>query len=171
MVVHVFTRPTVAADRPTVLATRRTKRLGTATVEAAVVFMWIFAILLPGMFELSRAMNVAEILDDAARRGCRVAITQGKSNTDVTTAINGIMSDNGLPNATIHVYVMNQTTGVWSEANCNTAKGGDPVRVTAGIQVSDALLFWPKTLYLSSSTIESQALTMIRQYSSKDTLP
>lgn len=152
------------------LAPPRRRRSGMAVVECAAVLP-ILAILLVGMFELSRVIKVAEILDDAARRGCRIAVTPGKANADVTTVINSIMTDNGLPNATTTISVMNQTSGTWSVADCSTAKGGDPVSLKVGVRVSDALLFWPSTFYEPGSLIESQSLTMIKQYKSSDTLP
>lgn len=170
MFVHESIHPPVVPHRPQSATSRRRRRYGTATVECAAMLP-VLATLIVGMFEASRAIKVAEVLDDCARRGCRIAITPGKSNSDVTTVINNLMTDNGLPNATITISVKNQTTGTVTVADCNTAKGGDAVLVKVGIKVSDALYFWPNSYYLASNSIESQTLTMIKQYSSKDTLP
>src|SRR5437762_244658 len=45
------------------------RRAGIAAVEMAVVAPFL-ALIIMGMFELSRAVMVVELIDDAARKGC-----------------------------------------------------------------------------------------------------
>jgi Flp pilus assembly protein TadG len=104
-------------------------RTGIAAMEFAVVAP-LLAIIMLGMFELSRAMMVLVILNDAARKGCRVgALAGGQYNfasdplgntpdpaTDpysVVVQVNNILKDNNIaiidPNDSstgqINVYV------------------------------------------------------------------
>src|SRR5438128_1702420 len=61
-------------------------RGGAAAVEFAVVVP-VFFLIFFGIVEIGRAFMVRGILDNAARAGCRTGILQGKSNTDVTSAV------------------------------------------------------------------------------------
>ncbi len=137
---------------------RRSKfvRRGIAATEFAVIAPFL-GILILGMFELARGIMVKQMLNDAARRACRVAIQPQKANSDVTSEINNILSDNGIPtaDATITVQVNGAT------ANCNTAKQNDKVSVKVAIPTSDT--FWISSHWLSSSSIMSDAVTMLRQ--------
>jgi Flp pilus assembly protein TadG len=135
-------------------------------VEFAVVLAFVIVPLMLGMMELSRVMSVAQLLDNAARRGCRTAITQGKANTDVLKDVNDIVQkDNNLVALSVvtdptqpGVYIaINGATGDVTNAN-----GGDKITVKVSVATSNALLYWPKTFFFSS-IIESQFLTMMRQ--------
>jgi Flp pilus assembly protein TadG len=131
-------------------------RRGVAATEFAVLAP-ILAILILGMFELARGIMIKQMLNDAARRACRVAIQPQKANSDVTSEVNNILSDNGIPagDATITVQVNGAT------ANCNTAKQNDRVSVKVSIPTSDT--FWISAHWLSSSSIMSDSVTMLRQ--------
>ena len=59
---------------------RDSKRRGSAIVEVAVCFP-VFLIILLGIIEFGRAMSVNQLLNSAARIGCRAAILDGSTNT------------------------------------------------------------------------------------------
>jgi Flp pilus assembly protein TadG len=61
-------------------------RDGTALVETALVLPIFFMIVL-GIIEFGRAMMVAQLLNNGAREGTRVAIMPGSTNTDVQNAV------------------------------------------------------------------------------------
>ncbi len=73
--------------------TRRTKdfgknrnRRGAALVEMAACLP-IFMLTLLGIIEFGRAMSVSQLLNAAAREGCRAAILDGATETSVRTAV------------------------------------------------------------------------------------
>jgi Flp pilus assembly protein TadG len=65
---------------------KRQNRFGSATVELAVCFP-IFMVILLGIVEFGRAMSVNQMLNSAARIGCRAAILDGSTNTNVTSVV------------------------------------------------------------------------------------
>jgi len=66
-------------------------RDGTALVETALVLPIFFMIVL-GIIEFGRAMMVAQLLNNGAREGSRVAIMPGSTNTDVQNAVLNFVS-------------------------------------------------------------------------------
>ena len=62
------------------------KREGAAMVELAAVLP-VFMLTLIGIVEFGRAMSVAQLLNAAAREGCRAAIIDGSTNAEVTSLI------------------------------------------------------------------------------------
>lgn len=131
-------------------------RRGIAAVEFAVLAPFL-AILILGSFELARGIMVKQILNDAARRGCRTAIQPLKANSDVTSDVNNILTDNSISTSAATIAV--QVNGV--TANCNTAKQNDKVTVKVSIPTSST--YWISTFFLKSSTIESDSVTMLKQ--------
>jgi len=139
---------------------RRTRaagaRKGIAAVEFAVLAPCL-AVLLLGMFEMSRGIMVKEVLNDAARRACRVGVLPNKANSDVTATITNILTDNNLP--TTHVTTTIQVNGV--TVDCSTAQQSDKITVKISIPTSDT--FWISTYFLKSTSLESDSITMMRQ--------
>jgi Flp pilus assembly protein TadG len=131
-------------------------RRGIAATEFAVLAPFL-AILILGMFELARGIMVKQMLNDCARRACRVAIQPLKADSDVTTEVNNTLTDNGIPTADATIVV--QVNG--ATANCSTAKQNDKVSVKVSIPTSDT--FWISTHWLSATSITSDAVTMLRQ--------
>jgi Flp pilus assembly protein TadG len=145
-----------AASRPSRRSRSAFVRRGVAATEFAVLAPFL-AILILGMFELARGIMVKQLLNDAARRACRIAIQPLKANSDAIADVNNTMTDNGLPAADATVVI--KVNGV--VANCNTAKQNDKVSVQVSIPTSDT--FWISTHWLSSSSIVSDSVTMLRQ--------
>jgi Flp pilus assembly protein TadG len=84
---------------------RDSKRRGSAMVEVAVCFP-VFLLILLGIIEFGRAMSVNQLLNSAARIGCRAAILDGSSNTSVTSLVTShIASTLGCDAASITVEV------------------------------------------------------------------
>lgn len=114
-------------------------------------------IIVLGTFELARGIMVKQVLNDAARRGCRIGIQPLKANSDVTTGINNILTDNGFSSsiATIKIQVNGATV------DCSTAVQNDKVSVKVSIPTSST--FWISHYFLQSTEIVSDAITMLRQ--------
>jgi Flp pilus assembly protein TadG len=134
-------------------------------VEFAMVLPFLGFVIL-GMFELSQAVITKVILSDAARKGCRVGVLPGgmldSSKTgsgtySVTQNVDNILNDNGIPltNRVITVKV-NGTV-----ADPLTSKADDQISVSVQVPVSD--VFWGTSYFLPGATMESEAMTMIRQ--------
>jgi Flp pilus assembly protein TadG len=141
------------------------RRSGAATVEFALLTPFLFFLVL-GTFEVARGIMIKQLLNDAARKACRTGVLPGKSDSDITAAVNNIMSDNNLPTSDVTIVIMvgSEAGGLsgGSVANSNTARPGlDFVSVKVSIPTSK--IFWAGTLFLTSSTIESETVVMLRQ--------
>jgi Flp pilus assembly protein TadG len=68
-------------------------RSGAQAVETAVVLIWVLMFVM-GVFEYGRLMMDWNVLNNAAREGCRYALANNTSttiSTDVTTLVNSYM--------------------------------------------------------------------------------
>ena len=126
---HVPTRPRRAA----------------AVVEFAVVAPLLFALVL-GIIEFGRAMMVLELLNNAARAGCRAGVLSGSTNTDVNSAITTALTGSGVnsPSTTIDVN--------GSQADVSTAQTGDTISVTVSVG-ADAVTWLPVPQFLGGKTL------------------
>ena len=68
------------------------ERSGAALVETALVLPIFFMVVL-GIIEFGRAMMVAQLLNNGAREGARIAIMTGSTNTAVETAVLDFVED------------------------------------------------------------------------------
>ena len=129
-------------------------RCGSAAVEFAIIAP-ILALLLLGIFEVTRAVQVKNYLTDAARSSCRIAIQSGKNNQNVTDNISAILAADGVnaAYATSTILVNGQNVDV------NTAKKYDQIAVKISIPISRVT--WVPLFYFTSSQIESETLTMM----------
>jgi Flp pilus assembly protein TadG len=124
------------------ISAKRWRRAATA-VEFALVAPVAFVLIL-GLIEFGRALMVQHLLNNAARQGARVATLEGKSDTDVTTAVNAAMKTQTTTNMTTTVTV----NGV--AANSSTANPGDEIVVTVSIPVG-TFTWLPFTQFLKGS--------------------
>ncbi len=76
------------------------KRRAAAVVELAVVMPLLITLLL-GIMEYGRRFMVNQTLIQAAREGCRTAVLQGSTETDVRNRIATTMTAAGLPTYTV----------------------------------------------------------------------
>jgi Flp pilus assembly protein TadG len=134
----------------------RSRRRGIAAVEFAVLAPFMTIVVL-GTFELARGIMVKQVLNDAARRGVRIGVQPLKANSDVTTGVNNILTDNGFSSSIATITI--QVNGV--TANCNTAVQNDKISVKVSIPTSST--FWVSSYFLKQSEIVSDAVTMMRQ--------
>src|SRR5512134_4022081 len=80
-------------------------RRGAALVETALVLPIFFMVVL-GIIEFGRAMMVAQLLNNGAREGARLAIMTGSTNTEVDTAVrNFVASSVGVDPAKLTVTI------------------------------------------------------------------
>ena len=103
---------------------RDRRRLGTAAVELAVVAPFVI-ILLVGLLEVGRMVQVNEIVSNAAREGARKASTGINTYSDVQTTVANYLTNAGITNQTgltVTVYdvtqgnsgpTFNPSTAVW----------------------------------------------------------
>jgi Flp pilus assembly protein TadG len=137
-------------------AAGRPRRLGSAAVEFA-LFAPLLGMLMMGMFEMGRAMNAKEILSDAVRKAGRTGIQPNKANSDITTEVSNILSDN--QSSTSQLTVTIQVNGAAVDAS--TAVRGDMISVKASIPATQVL--WLAPFFLNSQSIESETIVMMRQ--------
>jgi Flp pilus assembly protein TadG len=133
---HVSARPTV--------------RQGAAILEFALVAPLVFLFVL-SMIELGRGLMVTHILTKAARQGCRVGIIEGKSTSDITTAVNSALTGVGISGDAVSVQV---NDGV---ADASSANAGDEITVVVTVPVSK-VTWVPVTNYLSGNLMGQYTL-------------
>jgi Flp pilus assembly protein TadG len=129
------------------------------------------ASLVVGMCELGRAVMVKDVLTNAARKGCRTGITLTKTYQNIMDDVNNILSDNKFPAASITIqvasYTGNSTTPSWGPFTTVTGsssykpKALDKVLVKVAVNATDVLWFAPT--FMSSTSIESETMIMLRQ--------
>jgi Flp pilus assembly protein TadG len=129
-------------------------RQGGAAVEFAVIAP-VLVILLLGMFEVTRAIQVKNYLTDAARSSSRVAIQPGSDNASVQNHINTVLTANGISTsyATITILVNGKVVDV------NTAVKYDQISVKIGVPIST--ITWVALSYFTSTQVESEQMVMM----------
>lgn len=182
---HLHQTPTAWLRSP---GPKPAARRGIAALELAIVSPF-FAIVLVGMFELTRVMIVKEVLDDAARKGCRSGIIPGHGVSYPTPSTTGsniyqdicdVLHDAGLDPtkailtvtvgsnaATVYsiggsygAYTVSQSSG--SGTDPLSANSGTLISVKVGIDYGD--FAWTVTrVFVASSKIESENVTMAKQ--------
>lgn len=65
---------------------KNSRRRGAVIVEMALILPIFFLVVL-GIVEFGRAMMVSNLITNSAREGCRLAILDGTTNTQVETAV------------------------------------------------------------------------------------
>lgn len=140
-------------------------RPGLAVVEFAFIApLLVFLIL--GLIEVSRAIQVRQVLGDAARAACRRGIISGYTNDTISQNAKDILddyldvntNDNVKPsaNATITILVNNSST-----TDVSASKKGDVITVKVSIAASNVT--WVTPRFITGSTNIIQTVTMIRQ--------
>jgi Flp pilus assembly protein TadG len=126
---------------------QRFHRIGAHLVEFALVipifFLFIFALV-----EIGRAMMVSSLVVNAARTGCRVGIVPGKSSSDVTAAVDGMLTGQGISG---HSTVV-QVNG--SNGDPSTAQTNDAISVVVTVPASSTS--WLPSLTFVKGNITGQ---------------
>ena len=80
------------------------RRRGAAIVEAALVLPIFFMVIL-GIVEFGRAFMVTQMVQNAAREGCRRAITGGYSNASIISEVKSDLTAAGISSADVTVTI------------------------------------------------------------------
>ncbi len=108
-------------------------RCAAATVEFAFVAP-IFFIMVLGLIEIGRACMVTELLNEAARRGCRAGVIEGTNSTAIQTAATNYLSGVGINGESANVYVNDTPAGT---TNVATMPAYTEITVVVTVPVSD----------------------------------
>ena len=116
---------------------RDSTRRGSAMVEVAVCFP-VFLLILLGIIEFGRAMSVNQLLNSAARIGCRAAILDGSTNTSVTGLVTSHVTSTlgcSAANITVELNVTDGNTGTVL-ADVSAATTGDVIQLDVRVPFS-----------------------------------
>src|SRR5262245_28486384 len=136
---------------------------GAAAVEFALVAPVLLLIVF-GMIDLGRSIMVLDLLNHAARIGCRVGVLPGNGNTEITNAVNTSLASAGISGARAPtIEVQPQGSSTWtSPGNAGTAMSGDAIRVTVSVpynKVTWLAFNW----FVGSNTILSSSVVMSKE--------
>lgn len=159
--------------RQTPRPTKARHRQGIAASEFAILAPFLFFLVM-GIFEMSRAIMIKEILSNAARKGCSKGIIAGKTYSDITTEVNDIMTDMGINTSQVTTTIQVATysgsgtnnTPTWGTAATVTSSTFSPsacdqISVKVSVPVTSVLWFTP--VFMPSSSVESETIVMLRQ--------
>jgi Flp pilus assembly protein TadG len=121
-----------------------TSRRGAAMVDTALVVP-VFLFFVYGMIETSRLGLTAQLVTDAAREGCRVAVIDGMTQSNVDTMVQEVLNSGG-----ITTYTSAITPGF------STLKLGNKVTLNISVNYSDVSWLAPPP-YFGSTTICASA--------------
>ncbi len=125
---------------------RRGGRKGAAIVEMAFLLP-VFATLVFAMLEATRMCMVAHLLTNAAREGCRVAVSNGKKWTDVTARVT----------ATLQVSHLDSVVTITPTSSAvENTRLGDPISVTLSVPFSQ-VSWLSSPFFYRSTTISATA--------------
>jgi Flp pilus assembly protein TadG len=120
------------------------RRHAAAAVEFAVVAP-IFLIMITGIMELGRAIQVRQLVTNASREGARIGgYDTTTSASTVTTAVNSYLSNVGISGATTTV----------SPNPPSLASDGQSISVTVSIPFNN-VSYLPSPLYLGGQTLQA----------------
>jgi Flp pilus assembly protein TadG len=111
----------------------------------------VLVTLLLGMIEAARLGMVAQLLTTAAREGCRVAVLDGMTQTDVQDRINAVLGGSGISVGTV-------TPTCPSPYTWTSAPGGTAITVSLGVPFSQVT--WLKVPGFFGGVTISAAATM-----------
>jgi Flp pilus assembly protein TadG len=112
---------------------RHARRSGTATVEFALVMMFLLPPMVIGLIEVGRMVEVQQILSNAAREGARHASTAQYTNNQCRDLVKAYLLAANIPitNATVYVSDLGSTTTLGTPPfNSTAAQAGDQGDVT-----------------------------------------
>lgn len=125
----------------------RAGRRGASAVEMALVAPVLITLLL-GLIEAARLGMVAQLLTTAAREGCRVAVLDGMTQSDVQTRVDDVLAGSGISVGTVTPTC---TSSTWT-----SAPSGTPITVSLSVPYNQ--VSWLKISgYFSGATISASA--------------
>jgi Flp pilus assembly protein TadG len=108
-------------------------RSGATTVEFAFVAP-IFFMMVLGLIEIGRACMVTELLNEAARRGCRAGVIEGTGTTAIQNAATNFLTSVGINGESASVYVNDQLAG---STNVSSMPAYTEITVVVSVPVGD----------------------------------
>lgn len=109
---------------------KKVKRKGVVTIEAALVFP-ILLLLTFGLIEYGWLFLRMETITNAARRGARIAATPDSTNAEVQAGVSEIMSDAGLASVDYQLTI--------SPGDVSGVERGDVITVTVSVPDYDSI--------------------------------
>lgn len=122
----------------------RRRRSGAAAVEMALLLP-VFFTLTFAQIETARMGQVTQLLSVAARQGVRVAVVPGKTQADVQTAVNNVLSGTG-----VSVGTVTPSPSTWQ-----TDAGG--TQITVSVSVPYSQVSWTTPMFFGSTTLRASA--------------
>jgi Flp pilus assembly protein TadG len=111
--------------------TKRSRlRRAAAAVEFAVVAPVLFCLVL-GIVEVGRGLMVIQLLNNAARAGCRTGVVEGRATSDINATVTSILTAQGITTEGVTVQVND------GSADASTAQSGDEITVKVSIPTSN----------------------------------
>jgi Flp pilus assembly protein TadG len=124
------------------------ERSGTSAVELAMVSPLVIAMIM-GQLESSRLGMVSQLITSAAREGCRVAVLEGATLSEVQTRITASLAGSGISVGSVTPTCPSPHT--WSSA----PKG---IPITVSLSVPYSQVSWLGTpFFLSGATVKASA--------------
>jgi Flp pilus assembly protein TadG len=123
----------------------RRRRSGAAAVELAFMLP-VFCTLTFAQLETARMGMVTQMLTIAARDGARVAVINGKTQTDVQTEVNRVLNGTG-----ISVGTVTPSPSTWM-----TDPGGTPITLSVTVPYSQVSWLSP-SMYFGSTILSASA--------------
>ena len=111
----------------------------------------VFLALVMGLIEAARLGMVAQLVTTAAREGCRVAVINGSTETDVQNRINTVLSGSGISVGTVTPTA--PSPYIWT-----TAPGG--TALTVSLSVAYSQVSWLKISWFFKAATISASATM-----------
>jgi Flp pilus assembly protein TadG len=141
-------------------------RSAVAAVEMGFVVP-VLALLMLGMFELSRGVMVRQILTGAARKGCRTGILHQYGNSNIINDVIDVMRDNGFNSSLFNPPTVGAINITVTDPNGNplpdalNAPSGSTVSVQVVIPTTS--VNWVSYYFLTQSMVESDVVVMMKQ--------
>ena len=132
-------------------------RRAAAATELALIAP-VLAGMLVGIFELGRGVMVKQMLTDAARMGCETGTLPLTASSAITSDVNGVLTANGISSGAATITILVNGTA----SDTLLAKQNDKISVKVAISVSQ-VAWTTKFLFLTSGTIESETVVMLRR--------
>lgn len=153
-------------------ASARRMRSAVAAVEMALVVP-VLALMMMGMFELSRGVQVRQILTGAARKGCRTGIVQAFGNSDIINDATDVMRDNGFNSSLFNpnpssgsgaVGAINITvTDPYGNSLTDAMNAPSGSTVSVQVVIPTTSVNWVSYMFLTKSMFESDLVVMMKQ--------
>lgn len=140
-----------------ILSPRFRKRRGAALVEAALVLPIFFVVVL-GIIEFGRAFMISQVLQNAAREGCRKAVTGSYTSAQVVTDMKSQLTAAGVNAANLTcsiVVTVDPSNPAVANNEVANATTKDLVAVTISIPFSKVQLIPGK--YLAGKTLTAKS--------------